>query len=117
MQARPSPRRPLVSWIDDGGSMPIPDGRMRGIRSIRERDFLLGRVRSWHDSTAQPTILQSTHEAALDVVDLAAAARRILTCTRMASRRFWALTRRAGNETNRAAWVPIACQATGITSK
>ena len=83
--------------------MPIPDGRMRGIRSIRERDFLLGRVRSWHDSTAQPTILQSTHEAALDVVDLAAAARRILTCTRLASRRFWALTRRAGNETDRAA--------------
>jgi hypothetical protein len=37
MQARPSPRRPLVSRIDDGGSMPVPDGRMRGIRSIRER--------------------------------------------------------------------------------
>jgi hypothetical protein len=36
----------MVSWIDDGGSMPVPDGRMRGIRSIRERDFLLGRVRS-----------------------------------------------------------------------
>ena len=51
MQARPSPRRPLVSWIDDGGSMPVPDGRMRGIRSIRERDFLLGRVRSWPEST------------------------------------------------------------------
>ena len=42
MQARPSPRRPLVSWVDDGGSMPVPDGRMRGIWSIREGDFLLG---------------------------------------------------------------------------
>jgi hypothetical protein len=31
--------------------MPVPDGRMRGIRSIRERDFLLGRVRSWPEST------------------------------------------------------------------
>ena len=51
MQARPSPRRPLVSWIDDGGSMPVRDGRMRGIRSIRERDFLLGKVRSWPEST------------------------------------------------------------------
>ena len=40
MQARPSPRRPLVSWIDDGGSMPVPDGRMHGIRSIH---FLLGK--------------------------------------------------------------------------
>src|ERR1700730_11298563 len=29
----------------------IHDGRMCGIRSIRERDFLLGRVRSWPDST------------------------------------------------------------------
>src|ERR1700726_708417 len=45
------------------------------------------------------------------------AARRILTCTRLASRRFRALTRRAGNETNRAASVPIACEATGITVK
>ena len=51
MQARPSPRRPLVSRIDDGGSMPVPDGRMRGIRSIREHGFLLGRVRSWPEST------------------------------------------------------------------
>ena len=51
MQARPSLRRPPVSWIDDGGSMPVPDGRMRGIRSIRERDFLRGRVRSWPEST------------------------------------------------------------------
>ena len=42
MQARPSPRRPAESWVDDGGSMPVPDGRMRGIRS-RERGFLLGR--------------------------------------------------------------------------
>src|SRR5665213_2781879 len=51
MQARPSPRRPLDSWVDDGGSMPVPDDRMRGIRSIRERSFLLGRVWSWPDST------------------------------------------------------------------
>ena len=51
IQARPTPARPLVSWVDDGGSMPILDGRMRGIWSIRERDFLLGRVRSWPDST------------------------------------------------------------------
>src|SRR5215468_9033640 len=48
---------------------------MRGIRSIHERDFLLGRVRNWPDSTLQPSIsgppiiLQSTHETALDVVD------------------------------------------------
>ena len=33
----------LVSWVDDGGSMPILDGRMRGIRSIRERDFYSGK--------------------------------------------------------------------------
>src|SRR5260370_4765055 len=51
MQARPSPRRPLDSWVDDGGSMPVSDGRMRGIRSISERGFLLVRVRSWLDST------------------------------------------------------------------
>jgi hypothetical protein len=36
------PRRPLVSWVDDGGSMPILDGRMRGIWSMRERDFYSG---------------------------------------------------------------------------
>src|SRR5271169_339911 len=48
---------------------------MRGIRSIRDGDFPFGRVRSWPDSTLQPSIcgppviLQSTHEAALDVVD------------------------------------------------
>jgi hypothetical protein len=36
------PRRPLVSWVDDRGSMPILGGRMRGIRSIRERDFYSG---------------------------------------------------------------------------
>ena len=67
--------------------MPVPDGRMRGIRSIRERDFLLGRVRSWPDSTvcshqsAAPVILQSTHEAALDVLDLAGLKRRALELT------------------------------------
>jgi uncharacterized protein (DUF2237 family) len=50
----------------------------------RERGFLLGRVRSWPDSTWQPSIsappviLQSTHEAALDVVDLADLKRRAL---------------------------------------
>src|SRR5271168_2699307 len=48
---------------------------MRGIRSIRDGDFPFGRARSWPDSTLQPSIcrslviLQSTHEAALDVVD------------------------------------------------
>jgi hypothetical protein len=42
IQARPTPARPLVSWVDDGGSMPILDGRMRGIWSIRERDFYSG---------------------------------------------------------------------------
>jgi len=63
--------------------MPVPNGRMRGMRS-RERGFLLGRVRSWPDSTWQPSIsappviLQSTHEAALDVVDLADLKRRAL---------------------------------------
>ena len=68
--------------------MPVPDGRMRGIRSIRERDFLLGRVRSWPQiDRLQPSIggppvtLQSTHEAALDVVDLADLKRRALELT------------------------------------
>src|SRR5271155_3037361 len=48
---------------------------MRGIRSTRDGDFPFGRVRSWPDSMLQPSIcgppviLQSTHEAALDVVD------------------------------------------------
>jgi len=53
---------------------------MRGIRSIRERGFLLGRVRSWPDSTVAviDQRLQSTHEAALDVVDLADLKRRAL---------------------------------------
>jgi hypothetical protein len=88
MQARPSPRRPLVSWIDDGGSIPFPDGRMRGIGSIRERDFLLGRVRSWTridrlqpSSGRPPVTLQSTHEAAPDVVDFADLKRRALELT------------------------------------
>ena len=68
--------------------MPVPDGRMRGIRSMRERDFLLGRVRSWPridrlqpSISAPPVILQSTHEAALDVVDLADLKRRALELT------------------------------------
>ena len=74
--------------IDDGGSMPVPDGRVRGIRSIRERDFLLGRVRSWPESTVcshqfggPPVTLQSTHEAAPEVVDLADLKRRELELT------------------------------------
>jgi uncharacterized protein (DUF2237 family) len=65
--------------------MPVRDGRMRGIRSIRERDFLLGRVRSWPDSTVcshqPPVTLQSTHEAALDVLDLAGLKHRALELT------------------------------------
>jgi hypothetical protein len=48
---RPSPRRPLVSWIDDGGNMP------------------------------RTVILQSTHEAALDVLDLAGLKHRALELT------------------------------------
>ncbi len=68
--------------------MPVPDGRMLGIRSIRERDFLLGRVRSWPQiDRLQPPIggppvtLQSTHEAALEIVDLADLKRRALELT------------------------------------
>src|SRR5215831_20382290 len=58
---------------------------MRGIRSIHERDFLLGRVRNWPDSTLQPSIsgppiiLQSTHETALDVVDQTPRAGTVMT--------------------------------------
>jgi len=57
--------------------MPVPDGKVRGIRSIRECDFYLGEsgdgpIRPLQPSiSAPPVILQSTHEAALDVVDLA----------------------------------------------
>jgi hypothetical protein len=66
--------------------MAVPDGgRMRGIRSIH---FLLGRVRSWpRIDSLQPSIrgppvtLQWTHEAALDVVDLADLKRRALELT------------------------------------
>src|SRR5277367_6113301 len=58
---------------------------MRGIRSIRDGDFPFGRVRSWPDSTLQPSIcgppviLQSTHEAALDVVDQTPRAGTVMT--------------------------------------
>jgi len=58
---------------------------MRGIRSIHERDFLLGRVRNWPNSTLQPSIsgppiiLQSTHETALDVVDQTPRAGTVMT--------------------------------------
>ena len=81
MRARPSPRRPLVSWVVDGDSMPVPNDARHAV--IRERDFLLGRVQSWSDSTVAsisgaPVTLQSTHEAALDVVDLADHKRREL---------------------------------------
>ena len=57
-------------------------GRQDVIRSIH---FLLGRVRSWPEFdrlqpsiSAPPVILQSTHEAALDVLDLASLKRREL---------------------------------------
>jgi hypothetical protein len=53
-----------------------------------KRGFLQGRVRSWPDSTvaandqrASCVIMQSTHEAALDVVDLADLKRRELELT------------------------------------
>jgi len=67
--------------------MPVPDGRMRGTRSIRERDFYLGESAAGPIRPLQPTIseppvtLQSTHEAALDVVDLADLKRRALELT------------------------------------
>jgi uncharacterized protein (DUF2237 family) len=62
--------------------MPVPEGRMRGIRSIRERDFSwkspqLARIDHLQPSSGQALVaLQSTHEAALDVVDLADLKRR-----------------------------------------
>src|SRR5271155_2033138 len=58
---------------------------MRGIRSTRDGDFPFGRVRSWPDSMLQPSIcwppviLQSTHEAALDVVDQTPRAGTVMT--------------------------------------
>ena len=62
--------------------MPVPDGKMRGIRSIH---FLLGesvRIDRLQPSIGGPPItLQSTHEAALDVVDLADLKRRALELT------------------------------------
>ena len=66
--------------------MPVPDGRMRGIRSIRECDLLGesgdGPIRPLQPSiSAPPVILQSTHEAALDVLDLAGLKRRALELT------------------------------------
>ena len=53
--------------------MSVPDGGMRGIRSVRERGF------SPEPTISAPlVILQLTHEAALDVVDLADLKRRVL---------------------------------------
>ena len=73
MRARPSPRRLLEFRVVDGGSMSVPDGGMRGTRSVRERGFSPEPTIS-----APPVILQLTHEAALDVVDLADLKRREL---------------------------------------
>ncbi len=67
--------------------MPVPDGRMRGIRSIRERVFYLGESAAGPNrpfaaiNRRPPVTLQSTHEAALDVVDLAGLKRRALELT------------------------------------
>ena len=41
MRARPSPRTLLESWVVH---VYIPDGGMRGIRSVREREGAFGRV-------------------------------------------------------------------------
>jgi hypothetical protein len=64
--------------IDDGGGIPVRDGRMRGIFSQSvSMVFYLGESGAGPIQTlrpaisAPPVILQSTHEAALDVVDLA----------------------------------------------
>ena len=66
------------TWVDDGGSMPVPDGRMRGIygQSVNMVFYLgesgAGPIQPLRPAiSAPPVILQSTHEAALDVVDLA----------------------------------------------
>jgi uncharacterized protein (DUF2237 family) len=67
--------------------MPVPDGGMRGIRSIREtwsstESPELARFdRLQPTISAPPVIMQSTHEAALDVVDLADLKRRALELT------------------------------------
>ena len=59
--------------------MSVPDGGMRGIRSIH---FLLGKspqlARLQQSIGGPPVTLQLTHEAALDVVDLADLKRREL---------------------------------------
>ena len=70
MRARPSPHTLLESWVVH---VYIPDGGMRGTRSVRERGFSAEPTIS-----APPVILQLTHEAALDVVDLADLRRREL---------------------------------------
>jgi hypothetical protein len=62
------PRRPLVSLVDDGVSMPILDGRMRG---IRQSVNVISTREKRHQS-----VVQSTHEAALEVVNLADLRRR-----------------------------------------
>jgi hypothetical protein len=64
------------TWIDDGGGIPVRDGRMRGIfgQSVNVV-FYLGESGAGPplqpSISTPPVILQSTHEAALDVVDLA----------------------------------------------
>jgi hypothetical protein len=64
--------------VDDGGmSMSVPDGRMRDIygQSVNMIFYLgesgAGPIQPLRPISAPPVILQSTHEAALGVVDLA----------------------------------------------
>jgi len=65
--------------VDDGGrSMSVPDGRMRDIYGQSANMVLYlgesgaGPIQLLRPAiSAPPVILQSTHEAALDVVDLA----------------------------------------------
>ena len=51
--------------------MPVPDGKMRGIRSIHFESPEMARIDHLPPSIGgSPVHFQSTHEAALDVVDL-----------------------------------------------
>jgi hypothetical protein len=69
----------ILNLVDDGGrSMSVPDGRMRDIygQSVNMVFYLgesgAGPIQPLRPAiSAPPVILQSTHEAALDVVDLA----------------------------------------------
>jgi hypothetical protein len=48
----------------------VPDGRTRGTRSIRERDILLGRVRSWQPSSGRPPVTLNRRTTRLSMLSM-----------------------------------------------